>query len=833
MAGYRCASAGPQGPRSRERDLEVCSGWKWRAPGIRDLPPVVRFQHRCQVITLRTLTLFVCLLSAWASWTQPVPRLDSASASWFQRGTTNVVILSGDALGNLSEVLLTGIGVSATLEGLPTPVVTLEGTGAGVRSEPAGTVNSRRIRLVVESDSSLSPRELRVAGPDGVSNPLILQFSDVPELLESATPSPLPLPVAISGTIGANAETDRLSFTAKAGQRLILDVQANRFGSPLDPTLIVADADGKPVAKSEDAHGLDPFLEFEVPKDGTYQIALHDLRFQGAGNYRYRLLIGELPYLESLFPFGGRRGSEVTVALQGSNLGGAETLKLRIAPDAQLGRQDLRARTTKGVSNPQSFETDDLPELLEAEPNNAPAQAMRLEPPVVVDGRIGETKDTDTFRFTAPADQRLSIELQARRFGSPLDSLLTLMDAQGGVISRNDDAAEQDARIEFDAKKGMEYLLSVRDLTDRGGTRFGYRLVIRPPEQTPDFTVRASAGRIRIPQGGRTALRCELESRNGFDGMVRISAVNLPPGVTASPLVLGPQNRAGWIVFSATDFTTLGFLPFQLEARGELGGKAMNRMVQFPESPWITVLPPAPFDIEVAQPSLLAEQNGNASLDVRVMRRPGFTGEVRVSAEDLPGVSIPAVAVPAGQSRTKLNIEVSNGSEVGIRPVLVRGEATVNGHTTISHAAQPVPLQTRGIAMFLTAMLPGSPFFRTDPVRLSAVALPTNAVSSANQTEFVVKVDRRGVEGEITLMLEGLPKGVEATVSPIPAGKKEASVRLKVDDAAETGKDYTLHIVGTTTHDDRIWRQKTQPITLTLTAPEAAAVPTPAPQSGK
>ncbi|MBM3901657.1 MAG: hypothetical protein FJ379_06150 [Verrucomicrobia bacterium] len=783
--------------------------------------------------TLRTLSLLVCLLSAWASWAQPVPRLDTASASWFQRGTTNRITLSGDALGNLSEVLLTGIGVTATLEELPAPAVALEGSTTGVQSEPAGAVNSRRIRLVVDPEASPTPRALRVAGPDGVSNALTLQFSDVPEVLESAVPSPLPLPVAVSGTIGANAETDRFSFAAKAGQRLILDVQANRFGSPLDPTLIIADAEGKTLARSEDAHGLDSFIDFEVPKDGTYQIALQDLRFQGAGNYRYRLLIGELPYLESLFPFGGRRGSEVTVSLQGSNLGGADTLKLRIAPDAQLGRQDLRARTDKGVSNPQGFETDDLPELLETEPNNAPGQAMRLTPPMIIDGRIGEAKDADTFRFTAPADQRLSIEVQARRFGSPLDSLLTLMDAQGAVIARNDDAAEQDARIEFDAKKDMEYLLSLRDLTDRGGARFGYRLVLRPPEQIPDFIVRASAGRIRITQGGRTALRCELDPRHGFDGMVPINAVNLPPGVSASPLVLGPQNRAGWIVLSATEVTTLGFLPFQLEAISELGGKPVSRMVQFPESPWLTVLPPAPFEVDVAQPSLLAEQNGSTSLDVSVVRRPGFTGEVRISAEDLPGVSIPAVAVPTGQSRAKLNLQVSNGSEVGIRPVLVRGEATVDGRTSIGHAAQPVPLQTRGIAMFLTAMLPGSPFFRTDPVRLSAVALPTNIISSANQTEFVVKVDRRGVEGEIALALEGLPKGVEATVSPIPAGKKEASVRLKVSDAAKTGKDHTLHIVGTATHDDRIWRQKTQSITLNLTAPESSAAPAAAPQPGK
>jgi hypothetical protein len=122
--------------------------------------------------------------------------------------------------------------------------------------------------------------------------------------------------------------------------------------------------------------------------------------------------------------------------------------------------------------------------------------------------------------------------------------------------------------------------------------------------------------------------------------------------------------------------------------------------------------------------------------------------------------------------------------------------------------------------MYLTAMLPGSPFFRTDGVKLSAVALPTNSPSAANSTEFVVKVDRRGLNGEIALALEGLPKGVIATVNPIAANAREASIKLLVTEEAETGKDFTFTVTGSATHDDRIWRQRTQNITLTVAAPE-------------
>ena len=65
------------------------------------------------------------------------------------------------------------------------------------------------------------------------------------------------------------------------------DVQAARFGSPLDGFLTVYDADRKVIASADDVNGSpDPVVTLTLPKDGAYFIALidaHDLG--GAGNF--------------------------------------------------------------------------------------------------------------------------------------------------------------------------------------------------------------------------------------------------------------------------------------------------------------------------------------------------------------------------------------------------------------------------------------------------------------------------------------------------------------------------------------------------------------------
>jgi hypothetical protein len=266
-----------------------------------------------------TLALVSALLALPSLFAQSAPKLDSSSVTGIQRGSTQQITLKGDALSGISKVLVTGSGMSATPVAPTAPAVSLEGGAGGLTSAPINSAQSITLQCVVSSEAALGSRELRVASPNGVSNPLIFQLSDLVELADPKTNTNrsnaliIPLPAAVSGVISANTESDFFRFKAPAGKTLIFDLQANRSGSPLDANLILHSADGKELQRSEDAHGLDPFLEFTPAADGEFLLELHDLRFQGGGDYRYRLVAGNVPYLESLFPFGGKRGGSVAL----------------------------------------------------------------------------------------------------------------------------------------------------------------------------------------------------------------------------------------------------------------------------------------------------------------------------------------------------------------------------------------------------------------------------------------------------------------------------------------------------------------------------------------
>ncbi len=786
-----------------------------------------------------SLSLGLVILSPWPTARgQSAPKIDSLSLTWFQRGTTNEITLSGAGFQAGSTLHLTGLGITGSLVLPATHQITLEASGGGLIAAPAlPSTQSAQARLIVSASAPLGAQELRLVSPNGVSNGQKIQVSDVLEVVEQesndtlAKAQTLALPCAISGVIGRATEADYFKFHGRPGENLSFDVQANRTGSPLDPTLLLLDAMGKELARSDDVHGLDPFLEFTPILEADYFLKLSDLRFQGGADYRYRLVAGVLPYLETLFPFGGRRGTTVEVRFTGKNLEGVHQMSLNLAADAPLGRQDLRAVTPIGHSNPLPFEASDLPDANETEPNDTQEQANALVIPMAINGLIGTPKDTDTFRFKVERDQKLVIEVHARRFGSPLDVLLTLTDSKGAVLQQNDDSASgPDARIEAEFKVGQEYFVTLRDLTDRGGESFGYRLTLQPPTVTPNFTVKASVGRLRLHAGGHTPVRVEVERRNGLDGIVTVRADRLPLGISANTVVLDPKGaNFGWLVLSPDDDVPLGSFPLHLTASAEQNGATLKQDVVLPELGFLTVLPAAPFGLLIADSAGQVEQNASLSLDVAVLRRTEFAGEIKVIAEEFAGMGQPSVTIPSGQARAKLVLNAAYNSAVGTRPLMVRAEATNHGILIVDYAALPIPLTTQGIPVFLTAMLPGSSFFRTDPVKLSAVALPAGAKSEANQTEFVVKSDRRGLTNQIPLILEDLPPGVLATVVPIPESANEATIKLVVSDQAEKGKEYPLIVVGSITNRDRIYHPRTQPVILTVLAPEkeTAAVATP------
>ncbi|HEU4753494.1 MAG TPA: hypothetical protein VFU47_10345, partial [Armatimonadota bacterium] len=90
------------------------------------------------------------------------------------------------------------------------------------------------------------------------------------------------------------------------------------------------------------------------------------------------------------------------------------TAQVAVAADALPGRREIRVVGANGTSTVFPFEVSREPETLEVEPNNTPAQATPVTPPLTASGQIG-SGDVDSFAFQAKKGDRLVFNCSAFR----------------------------------------------------------------------------------------------------------------------------------------------------------------------------------------------------------------------------------------------------------------------------------------------------------------------------------------------------------------------------------------------------------------------------------
>jgi hypothetical protein len=132
--------------------------------------------------------------------------------------------------------------------------------------------------------------------PAGKSLPCPLGLSQLPEQVKPAGTSDLALPqlpCAVTASIATRFGSDRYALTLKKDEKWKFTAFARAIGSPLDVDLVLLDAAGKEVARSDDMPGTtDPLLLFAAPADGAFTLVVTD--WNGASGSReanYRLTI--------------------------------------------------------------------------------------------------------------------------------------------------------------------------------------------------------------------------------------------------------------------------------------------------------------------------------------------------------------------------------------------------------------------------------------------------------------------------------------------------------------------------------------------------------------
>jgi hypothetical protein len=155
--------------------------------------------------------------------------------------------------------------------------------------------------------------------------------------------------------------------------------------------------------------------------------------------------------------------------------------QVTVPTDVTTSTVSLVVKTPDGESQPHALLlATDAPLIGGKEPNNGFRQAQPISVPQAIDGIIQQPRDVDVFRLEGVAGQRLVCEVLAARYGSPLDSILTLYDAQGRELASNDDHGDSsDSFLEYTLPATGHYYLSLLDAHDAGGPAHGYRLLVR------------------------------------------------------------------------------------------------------------------------------------------------------------------------------------------------------------------------------------------------------------------------------------------------------------------------------------------------------------------
>ncbi len=444
------------------------------------------------------------------------------------------------------------------------------------------------VEVTIALDAEPGERQIRLTTLRGVSNPLAFHVGQVPEHarqpMQTATLQVLgkeaqalrkrlpgegeqrvSIPCTANGQI-ASGEVNRYRFEARRGQRLVMTTLARQLVPFIadavpgwfQPVLVLYEANGKEVAYDDDYKFMpDPTILYEVPKDGEYVLEIHDSLYRGREDFVYRITIGELPFITSIFPLGSQAGSTSKPQMKGWNLNGAGLAGL--PPDAQPGIYSLAAKSKTFVSNRVPFALDSLPEAFEQEPNNVRAKAQKVKLPIIVNGRIDKPDDWDVFQFTGKSNDVIVAEVQARRLDSPLDSVLKLTDGSGRLLALNDDREDMSAGLNTHAADSWltatlpadgTYYIHLGDTARHGGEDYGYRLRISAPQ--PDFELRVVPSSLALRSKASGTLTVYAKRKDGFNGPIKLALKDPPAGFEASPVTLGATQTVARINIRTT-----------------------------------------------------------------------------------------------------------------------------------------------------------------------------------------------------------------------------------------------------------------------------------------
>ena len=537
--------------------------------------------------------MLAMVLAVWGQ--QPnSPRAGYVYPAGGRQGTTIKVLVGGQFLDGVTSVILSDKGVQAKMVEFNKPLAgqalnglreklqelqkkaedpsvreelrsTRQKIGDSMRRNAAPALSEQvTLEITIAPNAAPGSRQLRLNTALGLSNPLVFCVGQLPEFLEKDVkngPADMELAVTLPATVNGRlipgdidrvrfparlppqympGDMDRYRFSARRGQHLVFVVSArdlmpylaDAVPGWLQPTLTLYDAQGHEVAYEDDYRfHPDPVLQYEVPGDGEYVLEIKDALYRGREDFVYRIAMGELPFITSIYPLGGRAGKSIHVDVTGWNL--PSNKLIFNAKGKENGTYTISVATKDLNSNRLPFAVDGLPEILDKETAHTPKDAQTVKLPVIVNGRIDRPGKWNVFSFKGRKGEEIVAEVRARRMESPLDSILELTDVAGRRLAFNDDTEDRGTGLETHHADSFlmatlpangKYFMRIGDVQHKGGPEYAYRLRLSAPH--PDFDLRISPSSINATGGATVPVTVTALRRDGFDGDIALALKN-------------------------------------------------------------------------------------------------------------------------------------------------------------------------------------------------------------------------------------------------------------------------------------------------------------------
>ena len=439
-------------------------------------------------------------------------------------------------------------------------------------------------------------------------SPNYLSVSAIPNVLETepnedhnAVAASYPVPVAFNGVLEKEKDRDCWVFEAKKDQQLEIRVHARKpMRSNVDPVLQILKMGGGALAGNDDSNGPDSYLQFKVPEDGKYGLAVSDHLGRFGKHFVYRVeVMLQTPEVGTTVNEQTRYVSQVVTVPKGARMA-IETNVVRkfLGGEAKVIAPDL----PPGMTHAEAVCATDLGAL---------PMIFRADANATNTGKL-----VDLFATIATSPQT--------SVSGPLRQRTQLVRGQNNV-----------------------------DVWGRSEDKLAVAVVDAAP-----FDIEVIQPQVPLVRNGSMTLTVNAKRTAGFDKPINLRLLSAPPGIGFSAVTIPGDQATIGLPLTANNGAAIRKWPLVVMATAESG---FGPIVLSSEFVFVEVTDSL---FEFKFQKTLGEQGKSTNVVVNTKQKRPVEGVVEIEVLGIPpGTQVPTPKVPFAADGTQVSFALQIPAE--------------------------------------------------------------------------------------------------------------------------------------------------------------------------